>query len=91
MLGGGILFDIDMVRKVTEENKDYWHNVEVEHIESEIMSAAKRGEKFVELDQISSKSAEHFRSLGFKVDNVSKLKPGCVRDEIIKTVISWKS
>ena len=81
------MFDIDTVRKVTEENKDYRCNVEVEYIESEIMSAAKHGEKFVELDQISSKSIEHFRSLGFKVDNISKFESGhtCV----VKTVIYW--
>lgn len=87
MLGAVFLFDIHTVRKVIEENKDYWHNVEVEHTESEIMSAAKNGEKFVELDQISSKSIEHFRSLGFKVDNISKFESG--HTYVVKTVISW--
>jgi len=82
------LFDISTtVGKVTEENKDYWCNVEVEHIESEIMSAAKHGENFVELDQISSKSIEHFRSLGFKVDNISKFDSSHAL--VVKTVIYW--
>lgn len=82
------MFNINTVRKVTEENKDYWYKVEVDHIESEIMAAAKRGEKFVELDQISSKSSNHFRSIGFKVDNVSKFESGHTGE--VKTIISWK-
>ena len=88
------MINADDAWKISEENMEYFFNTEIETIETLIFDAAKRGETFIRHTELSDKLKDHFRMLGFKVEDIESVQvvnfseTGFMKQKLTK--ISWE-